>query len=166
MVMWISLMRIRRHLQRVVERRLKRVGLPPLIWHDALTVLASQRGGELSALDLQQRLSLPQYQMSRLIERLAEGGVVMRRRVPVVGRPILVRLTGRGRDLQQRMMETCVSVVEAEVMRHFSEHEASDLVVLLSQLYRTLMPLETAAKPVSDPRCLDRERHVPAELAP
>lgn len=85
MAIWISLMRISRRLQRAVERRFKRVGLPPLIWHDALTVLASQLGGELSALDLQQRLSLPQYQVSRLIERLAEGGLVMRRRLPVVG---------------------------------------------------------------------------------
>lgn len=160
-------MRIRRRLQRVVERRFKRVGLPPLIWHDALITLASQRGGELSALDLQQGLSLPQYQVSRLIDRLAEGGLVMRRRLPVVGRPILIRLTERGRDLQQRMMEIYASVVEAEVTGHFSEQEAADLVALLSRFYRApSVPFETAVERASELRCLDPERHMPAELAP
>jgi DNA-binding MarR family transcriptional regulator len=165
MAMWISLTRIRRRLERVVERRLKRAGLPPLIWHDALLLLASQRGGELSALDLQQRLSLPQYQMSRLIERLAEGGLVIRRRLLVVGRPILMRLTERGRDLQQRMMEIYASAVEAEVTGQFSEQEAADLVALLSRVYRAPSVLSETAAGVSELRCLDPERHMPAELA-
>jgi DNA-binding MarR family transcriptional regulator len=135
MAIWIGLTRIRRRLQRLVERRLKRVGLPPLIWHDALLLLALQPGFELCAPDLEQKLSLRQYQVSRLIEHLAEGGFVMRRRLHVIGRPLLIRLTERGRDLQQRMAEVYTSAVDAAIIGQFSEQEAALLVALLGRFY-------------------------------
>ena len=118
-----------------MKRRLKRGGLPPLIWHDASLLLASQPGLELSAPDLEKKLSLRQYQVSRLIEHLAEGGFVMRRRLHVIGRPLLIHLTERGRDLQQRMAEVYISAVDAEIIRQFSEQEAALLVALLGRFY-------------------------------
>jgi DNA-binding MarR family transcriptional regulator len=136
MAIWTSLFRIRRRLQRLAERRLKRTGLPPLIWHDALLLLASHEGRELSAPDLERELSLRQYQVSRLIERLAEGGLVARRRLPVVGRTTLIRLTERGLELQQRMAEVYASVVDAELVGQFSEQEAAMLLPLLDRLYQ------------------------------
>lgn len=142
MAIWISLTRIRRRLRRVVERRLKRVGLPPLLWHDTLLLLASQPSCELSAPDLEQELSLRQYQVSRLIERLVEGRLVVRRRLPVIGRTAMIRLTERGRALQQRMAEVYASSVDTEVIGQFSEQEAAVLVALLSRLYHMPSPLE------------------------
>lgn len=131
---WIGLARVRRHLLRVVERRLKRVGLPPLLWHDALHLLAMQPSGELSAPELEQKLVLRQYQVSRLIDRLAEGGCVTRRRLPVVGRTMLVQLTARGRDLQRHMAEAYASVVHTEITVDFTEQEADALAELLKEL--------------------------------
>ena len=128
MAAWIGLARVRRRLLRVVERRLKRVGLPPLLWHDALQLLAVQPSGELSAPELEQKLALRQYQVSRLIDALAEGGCIIRRRLPAVGRTMLVQLTARGRDLQQRMAEVYASVVDAEITGYFTEQEADVLV--------------------------------------
>jgi DNA-binding MarR family transcriptional regulator len=121
MAAWIGLARVRRSLLRVVERHLKRAGLPPLVWHDALHLLVMQPSGELSGPELEQKLALRQYQVSRLIDGLAEGSFIMRRRLPVVGRTMLVQLTARGRDLQQRM---------AEITGHFTEQEAESLVEL------------------------------------
>jgi DNA-binding MarR family transcriptional regulator len=133
--MWINLMRIKRHLQRVVERRLKRVGLPPLVWHDALLLLASQPNGELPALDMEQKLSLRQYQISRLVDHLAEGGLISRRRLTGAGRPVQMRLTARGRDLQQRMAEVYASTVDTEITGQFSQQEAADIIALLNHLF-------------------------------
>jgi DNA-binding MarR family transcriptional regulator len=130
MAIWIGLARMRRGLLRVVERRLKRAGLPPLLWHDALHLLVIQPSGELSAPELERRLVLRQYQVSRLIDALAESGCVMRRRLPVVGRTMLVQLTARGRNLQQRMAEVYASVVDAEITGQFTEQEADVLVEL------------------------------------
>lgn len=136
MAIWISLVRIRRRLQRLVERRLKRVGLPPLLWHDALLLLASREGRELSAPDLERELSLRQYQVSRLIERLVEGGLVVRRRLPVAGRTSLIRLIDRGLELQQRMAEVYASVVDTEIVGQFPEPEATILLTLLDRFYQ------------------------------
>lgn len=129
-VIWIGLARVRRHLLRVVERRLKRAGLPPLLWHDAIHLLDIQPCGELSAPELEQKLALRQYQVSRLIDALVQGGFVIRRRLPVVGRTMLVQLTARGRDLQQRMAEVYASVVEAEITGQFNGQEADVLIEL------------------------------------
>jgi hypothetical protein len=46
--------------------------LAPLLWHDALLLLVSQPARELSAPDLERELSLRQYQVSRLVEGLAD----------------------------------------------------------------------------------------------
>ena len=127
---WIGLARVRRRLLRVVERRLKRAGLPPLLWHDALHLLDIQPSGELSAPELEQKLALRQYQVSRLIDALAKGSFVSRRRLPVIGRTMVVQLTARGRDLQQRMAEVYASVVDAEIVGQFTEQEANVLVEL------------------------------------
>ena len=148
----INLMRIKRRLQRLVERRLKRVGLPPLMWHDALLLLASEPSGELPALDMERELSLRQYQVSRLVDRLAEGGLISRRRLPAVGRPVLVSLTARGRDLQQRMAEVYASAVDSEIDSQFSQQEAADVIVLLNRMFGVCSP------PVQS---RDTERHRP-----
>lgn len=134
MAIWIGLARVRRRLLRVVGRRLKRAGLPPLLWYDALHLLAMQPSGELSAPELEHKLALRQYQVSRLIDGLAEGSFVVRRRLPVVGRTMLVQLTARGRDLQQRMAEVYASAVEAEITGDFTGQEADLLVELLKRL--------------------------------
>jgi DNA-binding MarR family transcriptional regulator len=136
----MNLMRIKRRLQRVVERRLKRVGLPRLIWHDALLLLASQPSGELSALDMEQKLSLRQYQVSRLVDHLAEGGLISRHRLPAPGRPVVVRLTGRGRDLQRRMAEVLASTVDTEITGQFAQQEAADVIVLLNRFFGVCSP--------------------------
>jgi len=136
LAIWIRLARIRRRLLRLVERRLKRTGLPPLVWHDALLLLASQRQGELSAPELERALSLRQYQVSRLMERLVEGGLVVRRRLPVVGRTSLIRLTDRGLALQQRMAEVYSAVVDTEIVAEFEEQEADTLLALLDRFHQ------------------------------
>ena len=59
-----------------------------------------------------------------------------------IGRTTLVRLTARGRDLQQRMAEVYASVVDAEVTGHFTEQEA-DVLVELSKRFDPPSPAST-----------------------
>jgi DNA-binding MarR family transcriptional regulator len=167
MAMWIGLARVRRRLLRLIERRLKRAGLPPLLWHDALHLLQIQPFGELSAPELEQKLALRQYQVSRLIDGLVEGSFVVRRRLPVIGRTMLVQLTARGRDLQKRMAEVYASVVDMEITGQFTEHEA-DVLLELSKRFES--PSSASAEDALSeiPQRFDRETYgssAPAELA-
>ncbi len=167
MAIWIGLARVRRCLLRVVERRLKRAGLPSLLWHDALHLLSVQPSGELSAPELEQKLALRQYQVSRLVDALAEGGCVMRRRLPVVGRTMLVQLTARGRDLQQRMGEVFASVVDAEITGEFTGQEA-DLLIELSKRFDPPLSASAWNERSKMPRRFNPETYrsgAPAELA-
>lgn len=162
---WISLARLRRRLLRVVERHLKRVGLPPLLWHDALLLLTSQPSGESSAPQLEQQLSLPQYKVSRLIHGLVEGGLVTRRHLPVSGRTMLVRLTARGRELQQRMAEVYASAINQEFSGQFTEEEADALVALLDR-FCDAKSAPARAEKVKTPRSsTNAQTFVAAELA-
>jgi DNA-binding MarR family transcriptional regulator len=117
-----------------MDASLRWCSTPPL-WHrySALLLLVSQPARELSAPDLERELSPRQYQVSRLVEGLAEGGLVTRRRLPVAGRTTLIRLTGRGLELQRRMAEALTSVVDAEVVGQFPEQESTILVALLGR---------------------------------
>jgi DNA-binding MarR family transcriptional regulator len=164
MAIWISLVRIRRRLQRLVERRLKRVGLPPLIWHHALLLLASRERRELSAPELEEELSLRQYQVSRLIERLVEGGLVARRRLSVAGRTSVIRLTAHGLALQQRMAEVYATVVETEIVGQFPEQEAATLLSLLERFYQASSAPGSA--PAKSRRAPEKRELALAEFAP
>ncbi len=134
-MIWPGLERVRRRLQRVVERRLKGLGLPPMIWHDALLVLAAEPNGEMRSTELERNLSVRQYQVSRLIERLVDGGCVVRRRATISNRSSVIRLTERGHDLQQRMAIACSSAIDSEIMALYTEDEGTALVDLLNRFY-------------------------------
>jgi hypothetical protein len=54
----------------------------------------------------------------------------------VAGRATLIRLTGRGLELQRRMAKAFTSVVNAEVVRQFPEQEATILRALLGRFYQ------------------------------
>jgi DNA-binding MarR family transcriptional regulator len=164
LAIWIGLARIRRRLVRLIERRLKRVGLPPLLWHDALLLLASQPSCEASAPDLEQGLSLRQYQVSRLIHGMADAGLVVRRRLPVIGRTNRVRLTGRGRELLDRMAEVHAAAIEREVGAQFTADEATALVGLLDRFCRAA-PVPEPEEGPAQPRRSSPQRTAFAALA-
>jgi hypothetical protein len=54
----------------------------------------------------------------------------------VAGRATLMRLTGRGLELQRRIAKAFASVVNAEVVRQFPEQEATILRALLGRFYQ------------------------------
>ena len=135
---WLCLTRIIRQLHRVAERRLRRVGLPPVIWHDALLLLASEPDGEIRVTDLEYKLPARQYQVSRLVAALRQGGCVARRTMG--NRLYVIRLTTRGRELQQKMAAAYWSIIDTEITSQFSEEDASVLVALLNCLCGTETP--------------------------
>lgn len=103
---WIDLLQAGRHLQDEIEHRLKAAGLPPLAWYDVLIELERGPADGLRPRDLQERLLLAQYNLSRLIDRLVHEELVVRRPCPEDGRGQLVRITPGGRRLRQRMWAT------------------------------------------------------------
>src|SRR5688572_33250935 len=110
MLAWSRLIRAQRAALCVVEQALKAEGLPGLEWYDVLIEL--ERAGPLRPRDLQGKLLLAQYNLSRLLDRMAEAGLIGRRSCPQDGRGQFVAVTSGGRQLCWRMWAIYVGGIQ------------------------------------------------------
>jgi DNA-binding MarR family transcriptional regulator len=137
---WTRLITASRVLLDRIEATLKAHGLPPLGWYDALWELEQAEAG-LRPFELQERLLLPQYGMSRLLDRLVAAGLVERLAVEEDGRGQRIRITGTGRDTRERMWPVYASelcrVVEAPLREGEAEALAASLGRLIAGARRT-----------------------------
>lgn len=132
---WARLERAHRAAQSTVEARLKRAGLPPLAWYDALLELERADPGGLRPFELQREMLFAQYNLSRLVDRLEAAGHVARSASEEDGRGQILTITKSGRALRRRMWPVYSAAIAAAVGSHLSEAEATTLGELLGRLY-------------------------------
>jgi DNA-binding MarR family transcriptional regulator len=77
---------------------------------------------------------LAQYNVSRLIDRLASAELVEKRKSPEDGRGIVVALTANGSVLLEDMWPVYKSAIQSEFACHLSEDDAATLFRLLGKL--------------------------------
>jgi DNA-binding MarR family transcriptional regulator len=100
---WARLVRAQRIALASIQKALKASGLPSLEWYDALLEL--ERAGEqgLRPHELERNMLLAQYNLSRLVERMARSGYVERRACEDDGRGHVLVVTAAGRALRRSM---------------------------------------------------------------
>ena len=130
---WRALLKAHRAALGDIERKLKEAGLPPLAWYDALLELRRASGG-LRLGELERRMLLEQYNVSRLCDRLQAAGLVERRPDPEDARGRIVAITAAGRAQAKRMWRVYGSAIEEAVGGRLSEKEAEQLTRLLWKL--------------------------------
>lgn len=131
---WVRLMRVRSRVLDAVEQDLKKAGFPPLAWYDALLELARAPGGEMRPVELEKQMLIPQYSTSRLVDRLVDEGLVVRRECRSDKRGQFVEITEAGRDLQKRMWTAYSAAIEKHVGSKLSDADAVSLCGLLDRL--------------------------------
>lgn len=120
---WAKLLRTASMLLQKVEEDLKAARLPPLSWYDVLLELARAKNGRLRPRELQPRLLITKYNLSRLIDRLEAEGLVAREPCEDDARGAQIRISEAGRELRRRMWP----VYEAAIARYFAgKLEAGD----------------------------------------
>jgi len=129
---WTGLIRAGGRVQAAVEAALKAAGLPALGWYDALWEI--EKAGEIRPLMLQDRLLLPQYGLSRLVDRMEKAGLVQRRACDDDGRGQVLSLTEAGRAVRGRMWPVYAGVLLAEVEARLDPEAAADLARSLQRL--------------------------------
>lgn len=129
---WVALLRAQRVALAAVERALKEARLPPLEWYDVLLEL--ERGGPLRPRDLQDRLLLAQYNLSRLLDRMEGEGVISRERCTEDARCQWVQATNAGKVLRKRMWPVYSDAIAEAVGQHFSKADAKKLGLLLGRI--------------------------------
>ena len=131
---WARLLRISTALVSAVESDLKAAGLPPIGWYDALLELT--RGGPrgLRQFELRQRLMLPQYTVSRLVDRLEQDGLVRRAPCPDDGRGQILHITDPGLEMLDAMWPVYRDAIGERFGRHLTEEDTAFLNALLARL--------------------------------
>lgn len=130
---WTGLMRASARIQDAVEAALKSEGLPPLGWYDALWEIEKAADG-IRPLMLQDRLLLPQYGLSRLVDRMAKAGLVSRLDCNTDGRGQMLTLTAKGLATRAQMWPVYAQALSTSLGCRLSEAEQLSLAQLLKRL--------------------------------
>ncbi|MBO6838306.1 MAG: winged helix-turn-helix transcriptional regulator [Alphaproteobacteria bacterium] len=131
---WARLVRVSQDLIGRVEADLKAAGHPPLAWYDVLLELRRAEPDRLRPYQLQERLLLAQYNMSRLLDRMAKAGLIQRVPCEEDGRGHILAITNEGQAVRRAMWP----VYARAIARHFGDRltagEAETLTALLAKL--------------------------------
>jgi DNA-binding MarR family transcriptional regulator len=148
---WARVVRVSERVLQAVEEELKTAALPPLSWYDLLLELRRAEPGGLRPYQLQSAMLIPQYNMSRLIDRITKAGYAERCSCDADGRGQIIRITPRGKALQRKMWPIYRSALEREFASKLAEGDAERVAKLLHPLI-SATPAETSAAGISEPR--------------
>jgi DNA-binding MarR family transcriptional regulator len=131
--LWVQLVRSHQRVQNAVDAAFKAEGLPPLEWYDILLEL-ERHSEPLRACELQQKLLLAQYNLSRLLDRLEQRRMIMRQPDPGDGRSRLIRISEQGLAARRQMWPVYRRVIEGAIGAQLTASEASELAKLLKPI--------------------------------
>lgn len=134
MTAWSKLIRVEQDLMTDIETALKAGNLPPLRWYDVLLELSREGDGCLRPKDLEDRLLLSQYNISRLIDRMAKAGFVRIKRLQEDKRAQRIELTTQGREAKEGIWEVYGPFIQERIGQKLSPTETSQLIQLLEKL--------------------------------
>jgi MarR family transcriptional regulator, organic hydroperoxide resistance regulator len=120
---WFRFIRLHRRVSAAMAAEMKRLGLS-IPQFDLLSTLSEREG--LSQRELAERLYVTKGNVSGLVDRLVEAGLVERRAFPDDRRSHALHLTGKGRRIAERAMAAQARYVG----RTLGRLAASDLMAL------------------------------------
>jgi len=131
---WTQLIRAHGVAFSAVEKTLKDNKLPPLVWYDILFELEQAGHNGLRPYELEQRLLLPQYGISRLINRIEKAGYLERNVCEDDGRGQFLQITCSGRKLRQDMWQIYGPAIDASIGEKLSQEQQKTMSGLLDKL--------------------------------
>ena len=131
---WIQLARAYHEVFSSIEHALKTAGFPALSWYDVLLELDRAGTDGLRAFELQEKLLLPQYGISRLIGRIERAGYLKRIHCEDDGRSQHLTITTQGKVLRKKMWGVYGKVLKEKVGEKLTDKQATDLTKILKNL--------------------------------
>jgi len=118
----------------MVEGALKEAGLPPLAWYDVLLELERAGKDGIRPFELQNELLLPQYGISRLLDRIGNAGYLERFSCEDDGRGQRLVVTRSGKKMRRQMWSVYSKAIEQAVGGKLAAKEVETLSGLLERL--------------------------------
>lgn len=131
---WARLVRVSQAVLTRVEADLKAAGFPPLAWYDALLELDRVKPDGLRPFQLQERMLLAQYNMSRLTDRLKSAGYIVRENCVDDGRGQVLHITEDGCRLLKSMWPAYRKAIAAHFGTKLDVDETAELARVLEKL--------------------------------
>ncbi len=117
-----------------VEAELKRNGLPPLIWYDVLLELQRQPDGRLRLAEIGKQVLLSKYNVTRLVDRLENKGLVEREPCEDDARGAYAAITEDGRALCKRMWPVYHHSLRTYLLKHFSKDDLDQMAKFMRRI--------------------------------
>jgi DNA-binding MarR family transcriptional regulator len=136
---WVRLVRARHAVVSAVEADGKATGALPMEWYDVLWDLERHEDG-VRPFELEQRLLFAQYNLSRLIDRLVEAGLVKRAVCPTDKRGQILFITELGKKQRKASWPHYARAVNKHLGGKLTEAETEKLASLLGKLLERETP--------------------------
>ena len=130
---WIRLVRARHAVVSRLEADSKAAGALPIEWYDVLWDLERHDGG-VRPFELEERLLFAQYNLSRLIDRLVDAGLVRREVCPTDKRGQMLFITEAGKKARKATWPHYARAMNKHLGDKLTEAEAEKLAALLGKL--------------------------------
>lgn len=132
---WRVLLSVSKALLEEIESDLKSANLPPLAWYDVLLEVDRAGRDGIRPYELQERLLLPQYGTSRLLDRMDAAGLIRRETFGPDKRGQIIFLTREGQAMRGRIWTVYGAFLAERVGGRLSKKDAASLSKLLKKLY-------------------------------
>lgn len=139
---WIGLVRAYGAAISDIEQSLAGANLPPLIWYDILLELDRAKDTGLRQFELERALLLKQYSVSRLVERIEKEGYLRREPSKTDGRGKRLILTGKGKELRERMWLIYGPKLQEVVGEALTQKQCKELGNLLGKLVKKAQAID------------------------
>lgn len=117
-----------------IEARLAAEGLPPLAWYDVLWALERAPDRRLRMSELADHVVLSRSNLTRLVDRLEEAGVVARERSEEDRRGAYAVLTDEGRAVRRKMWPTYEAGIREVFDSQIGDTEARLMAAALQRM--------------------------------
>ena len=137
---WFRFLRIKQRCQTILTHHLRDLGLS-IAQFDLMSTLSEEEG--ITQRDLAEKLYVTKGNVSGLVDRLVEAGLVLRRGIPGDRRSYALHLTDTGRDLVAKGMAVQLSFVD-ETLGSLDPDDLKRMDATLVAWRDKLRPMEAA----------------------
>lgn len=131
---WPVLITAYRRLVDGMEAELAAAGLPELTWYDVLWTLERAPDRRLRLHELARDVVLSRSNITRLVDRLEEAGLIRRERSEEDRRGYFAVITSEGLATRRRMWPVYARAIETRFDRHLSTREHATMRALLTRI--------------------------------
>ena len=132
--LWVRLARAHNKVLDTVNNALKVSGLPDLSWYDVLLEIERSGHEGLRPFELEARMLLPQYSVSRLVDRLSKAGLIIIKPLAEDGRGRRLILTKEGKKMRLRMWKVYGPALQSAISEKLTSSQIKEAQKLLSRI--------------------------------